>query len=56
MEMFLSVTPYTGIVYNHLKGVFCGSISALYLINARPPLGNPSWLTGNWEIKSGGGP
>ena len=40
----------------YLKGVFCGSMSALYLISARPPLGNPSWLTGNCEMKSGGGP
>ena len=47
---------HTRVVGDYLKGVFCGSISALYLINARPPLGNPSWLTGNCEMKSGGGP
>ena len=46
----------TRVVGDYLKGVFCGSISALYLINARPPLGNPPWLTGNCEMKSGSGP
>ena len=47
---------HTRVVGDYLKGVFCGSISALYLINARPPLGNPPWLTGNCEMKSGSGP